>query len=336
MKKKKISTLLLITSLITINAKAQIQLNADDVIAKGFYKLNVDTAPFIQLGTPGGAKTWDFTNLKKHEIQNVTIAPFATNEPEMEANIVEIENGDTVNYYKKSNSNLKIVIPDEEFGYINLNIANFPFKYQSKTEDSIYNFYIMSGEELGFPLLDSVKLYFMIKFSTNCDSWGEIKLPSGNYNALRVRFDIENRIWAMGKVGSGEYISIPGMEQNSVSTGFRWFTKGKGFPIANYEHDDNIMTYFESGTLTTQNINYSKNSDIVVANPINESIIINNKANESCGITIRDINGKEILNKEINAGEQYKEDASFLPRGTYILQVNYRYSRKTFNSLLVK
>lgn len=336
MKHVKIITLFIITLLLSLNLKAQIQLSPDDAIAKGFYKLAIDTIPSTPVGSPGTSKTWDFSGSKKHISSNVVIAPYTDNGMGLDANLVEIEDGDSTSYFKKTSSNLKVVLPDAELGHIRLSILDFPFGYSSVTTDSSSSFFLMTGDELGFPLFDSVKLIFSVKFTSIGDAWGTLKTPTANYNALRVQTEVFSKIVAEGKIGSGPYISIPGFEETNSSIEYKWFAKGKGFPVASFDQDDNRFSWYESGTLSGKNVEVEKKKEVIATNPVGDNFVIKNTGNDNCTVKITDISGKIILSTPLNKGEELTTDASLLPQGVYIMNVNYIQSSKSYNTKLIK
>ncbi|MCC6722403.1 MAG: T9SS type A sorting domain-containing protein [Bacteroidia bacterium] len=332
--KRNLITLLIVSFTIHFSY-SQITISADDVFSKGNYKLAIDTSTNVSIGSSGTSKTWNFSNLKKHESRTSIVAPYSSNDPKNTANLVLIEDGDTSILIKKTNSNIKILFEAED-EYLQMNYFNFPLTYLSTSSDSIEKIFVSTGDDFGLPLLDSVRQHFITKIKTECDAWGSITIPSGTYNALRINYKFEIIDWAEGKIGNGSYYKIPNNEFKSSSSIFLWITNGKGFPIAIYDTSEKEFTYYESGILSNKFTEISVSNDLIVVNPVNENIIIKNNGGESYKLILTDICGKQIFEKEINADEELTQDASSLLKGTYILNVINKQSGKSSYIKLIK
>lgn len=329
---KKNIIILLITSLLTHFSYSQITLSSDDIFSKGIYNMSIDTSTNVSIGNPGASKTWNFSNLKKHQTSTSIVAPFSSSDPKNSANLVLIEDGDTSILIKKTNSNIKILFETED-EYIQMNYFNFPLTYLSTSSDSIEKISVTTGADYGLPLIDSVRLHFITKIQTECDAWGSLTIPTGTYPALRINYTFEIIDWVEGKIKNGSYYKIPNNEYKMGSSIFMWVTNGKGFPIATYDTSEKEFTFYESGTLSNRIFEKNNNNDIVAANPINENIFIKNNGGESYKLVLTDICGKQIFDKEIIAGEELNESASYLLKGTYILNV---INKKKGNSSYIK
>ncbi|NUM31953.1 MAG: T9SS type A sorting domain-containing protein [Bacteroidetes bacterium] len=335
MKNNKIYLLLVITSLFTFKLNAQIQITSDDIIVKGIYKMATDTAPSISLGTPGASKTWDFSGVKKVFTHDNIILPYTDNGSGIDANFVLVEDGDSNVYFKKTSSTLFFMPGDAEENF-KLTFMTFPFNYLSTSNDSVVETSVTTGDDMGFPLLDSVRVHFSIKYTSVCDAWGNVKTPVKTYESLRIKSDITTRFYAEGKIGNGNYTPIKDFGETDTEVQYIWLTKGGGFPVVTYRLGDNELEYIETSSLSSKEINKDNLKNVVVANPIGENLIIKNKGSENCEIIITDINGKTVLSATLHAGEEIKEDAAKLSNGIYIMNVKGKETNDTYNTKLIK
>lgn len=331
-------TISIIVLFLSFNLKAQIQVNSGDFFLKGIIKYGVDTSTNFNAGTTGTSKTWDFAAAKKHQTSESKIIPYTETGLGLDANLVQIVDGDTSGYYKKTSSELLMytVGGPDGMDVMKLKMFKFPFDYQSSLTDSANTSIILAGSDFGLPMFDSIMLTFLTKFTFTADAWGTLKIPSGTYNTLRIKNDYTGKMSAFGKVGVGEYTKIPGFDQIQVSTTYMWIGKGYGDFLATIDTANGILKYFETGTLSTNNDFEGNENKVVAVNPIQNSFDIKNNGNENCEVKITDISGKLILSSKLEKGEEITSDASFLPKGIYFMNVKTEDSNKTYNTKLIK
>ena len=232
--------------LLAFNSFSQIQINESDLIIRGKYQMAVDTNGGYSLGTAGPNKTWDFSNLKAHSTSERLIKDYKG--AVTDANLVEIVEGDS-SYYQKNNSALTVIFPITDFGaaiYKKIKVFDFPIKFNNTNKDSTNFVTYASGDDFGFPQVDSIRISIKISISSIADAWGKIKIPLGNFDALRIKTITVTKGKFAAKTGKFPYIDIPGSEIDESSTDYQWLTNNKGTFLALYSEADDNMEFMTS------------------------------------------------------------------------------------------
>lgn len=333
---KKITTIIYLTALVLFTTKtnAQVSLSSDDIYSKGTYQMTTDTSHGFDVGTPGSGKTWDFSKLKSHLPNEVVVAPFS--DASIDANLVEIEDGDTSMHLKKTNTTLHMLMDSDGSGnYQKLRLFNFPLNYNSSNSDSLKSIMYFSGDDFEMPLLDSIRMTSTIASTAKADAWGTVKLPMGNFDALRIKNVFKYSFAAEGKIGSFPYTKIPGFEESGSSIVYLWYSKSKGYYLANYDEEYDEMSYMVSGLLSVKNEEPKGIKEVIISNPIMNEIKLNNTGHSSYLVTLIDLNGKQIFSQKIDRNSTELIDAGNLNSGIYTVQLlNMETKTLTYQKLI--
>ncbi|MFM9946258.1 MAG: T9SS type A sorting domain-containing protein [Bacteroidia bacterium] len=319
MKQNKTSLYLIVFLFFTSQVKAQIQLSSDDIYSRGVYEMTIDTSHTSLIGTPGTNKVWDFTTLISHTPFTIKVAAFS--DAKIDANLVEIEDGDTNAHIKKTSSSLDMLLEMDDIGtFQKLRLFNFPLDYNSTNKDSISSKVYFTGDDIGMPLIDSVRMDTKVVAISKTDAWGTLKIPMGTYNAMRIQSLFKYQITAYGKKGSLPYTKIPGFEEAMESEYYVWYSKNKGYYLANYDVEFQEMSFMVSGLDVGKSIK-PKHSEILVTNPVSNEVILKNNGNSNYLATLFDMTGKQVFSEKIEGLSTNTIDASKLPPGIYNLQL---------------
>ena len=320
---------------ISLNANAQVQLYPDDVYSRGKFQYSYDTTGGFNLGSAGANQTWDFSNLKSHYGYESYVTGYKGSIPEV--NLVEISDSDTMNYFQKTDQSLSMIIPLQEFestGYGKLRMLSFPLDYLDENKDSLFLRSYFTGKDFGMPTIDSIRLTFRLIVKTKSDAWGTIKIPSGNYDALRIWSEVRNIAKLEGKTSKTNYISIPGFDQDEVEQSYRWYAKGKGNYLASYMVADDEMEFMSSSLNIKPTV---KISDLKVNNPFSNELKIMNGSTDNFQISLVNLNGSQLTNAQVAPNNTYVFNTSNLNEGLYYLQiVNLNTKSVSFQKVIKK
>ena len=238
--RRAIFTLFLILSFITVSS-AQVSVNFFEVPfdwgIESVYWAEADTGLGIpvNLGSPGGNQSWDYSNISSANEFSQTIVsadstPYGNEYPN--ANMVMASDdlsqfgfeGPGFIYYAMTPNSLNLLGIGLEFGGMQFPLVfeepltwfELPLDYQDDWSNNLYM-------EIPF---DSAGMEYRIDISLNfdfaADAWGELIIPLGNFDALRVRNDIDIEV-EVNLMLFG--IPIPVMTENFNYISYIWVSE---------------------------------------------------------------------------------------------------------------
>jgi len=334
---------------ISLNALAQITVTHSNIISVGdiIYQA-VDSMPSnsITIGNSGSNQTWDFSSLQDMEIDIIeVISPVGTAYENLhpDANMcVEID--DELMYLDKSSTGLEMV----GYGNVPLNVVMIPLPLvyglsqqigPNTIMDSVFDNSaglfdnslapIISANPL-FNQVDSLKIKVVATSDFNVDAWGNVTIPLGTYDALRLKVEETNTTeffaYCSASGIGGSWFSAQNffpIETETVNR-YQWWSNDPSvkFMLAELEMDS-LSNNVEFATFLTENQAASAHilpsiSVDVYPNPTLETITISTSINNS-EFVVSDINGKVLSNEKFSKTSNF--NFSDYPKGVYFVKV---------------
>ncbi|PCJ63897.1 MAG: hypothetical protein COA58_14800 [Bacteroidetes bacterium] len=305
----------------SLGVQAQIQLSADDIYQEGNFKMTLDVSGGFASGAVGANSTWDYTSLNKNQNLTFEIRPYQSSLND--ANMVRISGKDTFQYIQKTTSDIFEIVPLQNFDVIafeKLRTFSSPMNYQDSFTDSFAQVSYYTGAQLGLFSYDSIKLTYKNSIESLSDAWGEISLPSGNFQSLRIKTTELIKVRITGKKGGMGYEQIPGLDVDETYTDYKWYAKGKGYYLAKLDVENDLFTYMQSNSVSVQN-QVLLDMSLCVQNPIQSEMKMHNIGQNTYNISLYDLSGRLIYTSEITPNSIKVYDSAVLPRGVYYLQL---------------
>jgi hypothetical protein len=332
---------------ISLNALAQITVTDNDIMDIGDVITQAnDSLPssLISIGNSGVNQFWDFSSLQEMEIETIeVVSPVGTLYGSMypNANICVEDNGDLL-YLNKTSSGVEMI----GFGDLPVNVLLIPLPL-------IYNLTHQDGPNIIMdsvlvnnglfdnslapvislnPLhdqVDSLKINATITSNFNVDAWGNVTIPLGDYDALRLK--IEETTTTQFSV----YCSVGGLAggwfsaetffpiETEIANRYQWWSNNPMFDFMLVELEVDSLGNVEFATFLTENPATSAHilpniSVDVYPNPTLETITISTSINNS-EFVVSDINGKVLSKERFSKTSQF--NFSEYPSGVYFVKV---------------
>jgi hypothetical protein len=332
---------------ISLNALAQITVTDNDIMDIGDVITQAnDSLPssLISIGNSGVNQFWDFSSLQEMEIETIeVVSPVGTLYGSMypNANICVEDNGDLL-YLNKTSSGVEMI----GFGDLPVNVLLIPLPL-------IYNLTHQDGPNIIMdsvlvnnglfdnslapvislnPLhdqVDSLKINATITSNFNVDAWGNVTIPLGDYDALRLK--IEETTTTQFSV----YCSVGGLAggwfsaetffpiETEIANRYQWWSNNPMFDFMLVELEVDSLGNVEFATFLTENPATSAHilpniSVDVYPNPTLETITISTSMNNS-EFVVSDINGKVLSKERFSKTSQF--NFSEYPSGVYFVKV---------------
>lgn len=332
---------------ISLNALAQITVTDNDIMDIGDVITQAnDSLPssLISIGNSGVNQFWDFSSLQEMEIETIeVVSPVGTLYGSMypNANICVEDNGDLL-YLHKTSSGVEMI----GFGDLPVNVLLIPLPL-------IYNLTHQDGPNIIMdsvlvnnglfdnslapvislnPLhdqVDSLKINATITSNFNVDAWGNVTIPLGDYDALRLK--IEETTTTQFSV----YCSVGGLAggwfsaetffpiETEIANRYQWWSNNPMFDFMLVELEVDSLGNVEFATFLTENPVTSAHilpniSVDVYPNPTLETITISTSINNS-EFVVSDINGKILSKERFSKTSQF--NFSEYPSGVYFVKV---------------
>jgi hypothetical protein len=343
---------------ISVNALAQITVTDSDIISVGdiVYQA-VDSLPSnsITIGNSGANQTWDFSSLQDMEVDIIEVispvgTPYENIHPD--ANMcVEID--DELMYLDKSSTGLEMV----GYGDIPLNMLMTPLplvyglSQQSGPNtmmDSVFpNMFIPDSLapfisfNPAYDQVDSLKINVVITSEFNVDAWGNVTIPLGTFDALRLKVEetttTDFYAYCSSSLGlGGGWYSVPAQlfpSETEITNRYQWWSNDPSvkFMLAELEMDslsNNVeFVTFLTETQTTAVNDLLSNSISVFPNPTSDKIIVNTDL-KNCNYELVDVKGSVITSDNFNYSTEI--DLSKNAKGIYFLKL------KSQNEIITK
>lgn len=320
--------------LAALQLSAQITLTDADIGAPGSsYIMGIDDTfdSTFTLGSAGANQSWDFSSLGVDGVDTVNFedpanTPYAADFPtanlaifqgnlsgyaylEYDANSLQIIGlaGDPANVGQT------FIIHQED----PLVIAKFPFTYASTFQDT--SIFDVSAAFSAFPGTDSVRYRNTEHRTLTADSYGDLILPAGTQNTLRVK--------TISNTTDSVWVHIPFLGWNLVQDSaytdstFTWWANGSGYLLceASYAGADLDQITYQGPVIVSQPDPTAVKFE-TFPNPANDQLIIRREQAVPAELELYDALGRMVLSKESKELETTLP-VSDLPEGAYILRI---------------
>ena len=333
---------------ISVNALAQITVTDSDIISVGdiVYQA-VDSLPSnsITIGNSGANQTWDFSSLQDMEVDIIEVispvgTPYENIHPD--ANMcVEID--DELMYLDKSSTGLEMV----GYGDIPLNMLMIPLPLvyglsqqngPNTIMDSVFSNMFLPDSIAPFISLnptydqvDSLKITAVITSEFNVDAWGNVTIPLGTFDALRLQVEETSTTdfyaYCSSSLGlGGGWYSVPAQifpSETEVANRYQWWSNDPSvkFMLAELEMDSLInnvefVTFLTTPPTSASNLESVKVN--VYPNPTSKDLMITTDL-INCSYNLTDVKGSKLSCNEFNNSTVI--DLSTYSSGTYFLKV---------------
>jgi hypothetical protein len=329
-----------------INSFAQITvtdanlMSIGDIIYRGYDEFPSSS---ISLGNAGPNQTWDFSTLQSQEYDTTKFidpiaTPFGANHPL--ANLCIDDDGEYI-YINKSAQDLSIVGFDD-YPYP-LVIAPLPLFYGLNT--LMGSVIIMDSiiANVGFiddmlapiislnPLndqVDSIRIFMESNTEFNVDAYGDVTLPMGTFDALRVKTDDVTTqdifLYCSSTVtGNGSWHIMPDSDIQ-ITSSYAWWTNDPliKFTLVQMEIDSlggiTGVDFMHSPSPSSVT-DLSSNNFNIYPIPATNNLTIEAQNNEFTYLNLVDVTGKVILKKEFTQSTSL--DVSHISKGIYYLNL---------------
>ncbi len=229
-------------ALLPLAASAQITVTSNDILGligkSQIFELDTTKSITVNVGTAGGNQTWDFRSLilRANNFTYQFLAPqgtpFAANFPQanfVQKNTLPLEPGSaSYSYFRVIASGLQQLgsatqTPDTTFVRAsNFTPSPLPVQFGATWNEA-------RSDTFGLP-----PAFLQITRTTSShtvDGWGQVRLPIGNFDCLRLRAD---RKRVVKTVVNGAVVAA----DSSTSIGYTWVTKNNFF-VAQASSQDN-------------------------------------------------------------------------------------------------
>ena len=314
--------------------------------------LATDETNLVNIGSSGQNQTWDFSNLQNTEswsmeVVDPVITPFDQLYPN--ANLCIIDNGDFI-YCNKNSGGVDMLGIGDSVAQQSIKLIPLPLFYSSTFTDGPVNAIdsiiggpmvdiLLSSQGLSASLLtfgaaqiaDSLSIQLEMTTDFEVDGEGIMILPSGSYNAVRVKIErttVPNiSIYCIdtnGGVNSGWYpLSFGGGADTELL--YQWYSDdlNSKFTLAEV-YMDSIGNPETGVSFITNSVNNLESLEIdninIYQNPLSYFLSITSEDNDLVEVNLSDINGRLI--NSFKFIKSLDLDLSELTKGTYILNFN--------------
>lgn len=322
--KKHIFTFLTLVS-VSIGANAQITLQREDFASiDQVYANQYDSLYTLPAGfANGGASlTWDFTGLSNHGTM-ITRTYAASSTPYFSSfpgSNFAIQNDDQVDeylYFKDSASVMLttgVYSDGEPNPYAKFRAFIFPVAYGDTWSDEVEQVEQFSGADMGLPV-DSVRIVVTATFNNTVDAHGQVQLPIGNKDALRIEREVLVNIKFYMLMSPLPWTLAD--ESTDTSYMYEFYGKNTGSYIARVEETDDSSKH-EVSYRTGSYAGISKAQKLSLEtypNPTTEVIHIGNAQNFNSFVMYNQL-GQIVRSGKI---EESGIKVGDLARGTYFI-----------------
>ena len=332
----------------SMNMSAQITVTDTDLMSVGdiIYQAYDDApASAISLGNTGANQTWDFSTLQVQEYDTTVFidpvgTPFSSSHPT--ANLCIEDDGGYL-YINKNPQGLSLVGFDN-FPYPQL-ILPLPLTYGANTTvgpvtimDSVMvNAFLPDSMAIFITMglaqqIDSIKILIESSTEFNVDAYGDVIIPMGTFDALRVKTDdvttTDYFVYCSDTIfGNGSWYSMPAViapSEVEITSSYSWWTNNPSikFVLVQIEVDSvggiNAVDFMHSPSPSLVN-DLSTNNFNIYPIPATNNLTIETQNNELTSFDFVDVSGKVILKKEFTQSTNL--DVSDFSKGIYFLNL---------------
>lgn len=333
-------------SFIGLNSFAQITVTDTDLVNVGdiiYQAYDTMPGPSISVGNVGPNQTWDFSALQIQEYDTTEFidpvgTPFGADHPS--ANLCINDDGEYI-YISKNTQSLSMVGFDD-YPYP-LMLVPLPLSYGMNNTlgpviimDSII---INSGfiDHSIAPVIslnplydhiDSIRVLLESTTEFNVDAYGDVIIPMGTFDALRVRTDDvttqEIFLYCSSTItGDGSWHLMPDSDIETTSS-YSWWTNDPLVKFALVQMDIDTLgaiagvDFMHSPALSSVS-DLSINDFKIYPIPTSNRLTIDAQNDELISLELVDLTGKVILKKEFRKSKSL--DVSRIAKGIYYLNL---------------
>ena len=339
-----------ILAFFSMNMSAQITVLDTDLMNVGhiiYQAYDTVPAPSISLGNPGPNQTWDFSILQVQEYDTTEFidpagTPFGNDHPT--ASLCIEDDGEYI-YIDKNALGLSLVgfddIPYPQF------ILPLPLTYGLNTVvgptivmDSAFANPGLIDNSLAPSIssnslhnqIDSIKIYIESSIEFNVDAYGDVIIPMGTFDALRVKTDdittTDYFVYCSDtSSGIGSWYPIPAVifaSEVEITSSYAWWTNDPLIKFALVQIDvDSVggidAVDFMHSPSPSSVPDLSTNNFKIYPIPATNNLTIEAQNNELTYLKLVDVTGKVILKKEFTQSTSL--DVSHIAKGMYYLNL---------------
>ncbi len=338
----------LLAFLTAFQLSAQITLTDADIGAVGSsYIMGIDNSldSTFTLGGDGPNQSWDFSSLGVDGVDTIGFldpanTPYGADFPTSNLSISQPDLGG-YGYLEYDAQSLSIIglagdpanvgqtfiIPLEDPQVI----AQFPFTYGSTLVDT--SIFDISAPFTAVPFTDSVRYRSTAVRTLDADSYGDLILPDGNHNTLRVR-TITNTLDSI-------WIHVPflgwSLFQDSTYTDstFTWWENGSGYILceASFDGPDLSSITYQGPVIVGKPVPTQVQFQ-AFPNPANDNLVVRREKPVPANFELYDQMGRLILTVESRELETILP-VNDLPEGAYILRVQDQKSQASHSGTVI-
>lgn len=332
--KKKLLSLLMLTSVGIYSTQAQITIYDTDVVGAGsIVEQAHDTIPgAITIGGGGASQTWNFSSISQDGLdtsffQNPTPLPGSSNFPLANIGMSDTKQDSAWTFLTKNSAGLAVVGMSQ---YQNGQLINIPIfaviitfpstmgtNFGGVWNGKLYAFPI--GQDLDGPgpqgVIDSLKVTREANVSSNIDGWGNVTTPFGTFPSLRqiiyeedidTTWQLEGGVWSIVSpttvaVLGGFGVTIDPIAYDTIRTA-RWWTNDPSskFPLVEMDYEANGTVNNIDWQKSTPTVSVQEQVKIVTGvaaypSPANNEITFETSLPNHNSIDVIDISGNLIL-----------------------------------------
>jgi hypothetical protein len=341
--KKILLTAVMYTFLQTAFAQITVVRSDFGSIGDKVYIANIDT--FIGANRPtagqsGANRSWNFSSFVPTTYDSVEFVNISDFPDYPAAANIGIRRGGEVEFYLLNDSFFKSFIVIELTGE-ELEIPNavFPVTFASSGSDTINIEQRTTPSELSIPLpFDSIWITLRIIGTRTVDAWGQLTLPNGTYDALRIETLSNTQITIRVKNDSQEWLPLPfqipgaGTERNYI-----WMGKNSKYFLAEARVDSvgnlTSLSYQVNRVFPNSVKEINLTSQVLMyPNPAKGMMHVELTGANHFDYSILDLMGREVASGTNNSSS-LKLDVSAFENGNYLflIKTNAGYARKIFS-----
>ncbi len=329
--------LLLFGLLIGHFSYSQIVVTSTEVVGEGDIVIqsnDEDPDPSILPGEAGAGMNWDFSALAETSLDSMHFVdpsqtPFGGQFPD--ANLA-IDVSDSGYLYVQKNASwmalLGMAIEIDTLGEVRADVTppqsmvEFPLEYGSTysgTSNMMFSF------DYSQPGVDSIRIKMTTAENREADAWGQMTIPMGTYNVLRVHqtATMTDSIWI--KTAFTGWTFVSSFVTNVES--YNWWSTdaGTGFVIASLSLDEarsiESATYMKSEvTQGTSEFMIDDQAVAIYPNPVENRFNVEFEGDYAGRVQLIDLTGRILEQKELE-GRKTSLDMSGMKQGVYFYRI---------------
>ncbi len=346
---KKLFTFFALLAFVAV--QAQITITNNDIAPAGtVIYMAYDTSLQVTPGPAGGERVWDFSALKVHNADTVSLllpanTPYGGEFP-MANFAVALESDGSFAYFNRNSSllsNIGVAGDGGDYGFVITSMIpaniylDFPVNYGNSRVESYYFNIKLADNSL--PGVDSVRYKSTTEEQTTIDAWGTMTIPIGTFTVLRQKEEkiVYDSIWTRF---FGNWLLISsGVDEFDT---YNWWTNdiGAGFTLCTFDVDKitqemSNITFLNSYTVGVNTL--ETESALCFPNPASNELRINiSEQSEIEYVQVRDMSGV-VISTPFEIGNGFVTlDVSELKDGLYLAMLRLQSGKSVSAKFLVR